>query len=239
MSRFAPRVSATIALILVLAVAWSGPAPAQEASRQELALELARIMLDATARQRLDEQVTGAVMRAIAGMLQERLNRPLQESEWRLLQGLAARFVGDTLSSTRVEELAAGVYASHFDDAELRDLLRFQHSAVAQKATRLRSVIDVQTARAIDAELRDSPGMPGLREGLARAFPVSSSRSRHKGTWREPTPPPSDPPNASPTRTSCGDGREPSIDSICGWSSQAQRCHRYAARGHRLIQLRS
>lgn len=170
MTRFAHR--AAVTLVLVLALGGARPAPAQEASRQELALELARLMLDTTARQRLDEQVGAAVIRSIGATLQERLYRPLQDPEWRMLADIVARFVGDTLPPSRIEEIAARVYASHFDDAELRELLRFQRSAVGQKATRLASVIDAQTARAIDAEMRDSAGMPRLLEGLARAFPV-------------------------------------------------------------------
>jgi hypothetical protein len=170
MTRLARRASVT--LVFVLALCGTRPAPAQEAGRQELALELARVMLDATARQRLGEQVGAAVIRAIGATLQSRLNRPLQDAEWRMLADIVAPFIGDTLPPNRVEEIAGRVYASHFDDAELRELLRFQRSAVGQKATRLASVIDAQTARAIDAELRASASMPRLLEGLASAFPV-------------------------------------------------------------------
>src|SRR5262245_9117832 len=164
------RTAVTLALVVTLASA--RPVPAQEPGRQELALELARLMLDATARQRLGEQVNAAVIRAIGISLEERLNRSLQETEWRALASMVERFVADTLPAKRIEEIAARSYANHFEAAELGELLRFQRSAVGQKATRLAPVIDQQTARAIDAELRESPSMPHLLAGLADTFPV-------------------------------------------------------------------
>jgi hypothetical protein len=100
------------------------------------------------------------------------LNRPLLELEWRMLGDIVARFVGETLTPTRTEELASQVYARHFDDAELGELLRFQRSETGKKAARLTPVIGAETAEAIDTEIRESPGMPRLLDELQRAFPV-------------------------------------------------------------------
>jgi hypothetical protein len=165
------RAWAVTLVVLTLAAA-VGPAPAQDANRQELARELARLMLDEPARRRLDEQVSAAIVQAVGGRLQDRLSRPLLELEWGILANIVTRFVGEALPPNRMEEITAQVYARHFDDAELSDLVRFQRSALGRKAARLTPVIGSETVQAIDAEIRDRVGMPGLLDALQRAFPV-------------------------------------------------------------------
>jgi hypothetical protein len=161
------------ALAVALAVlAAAGAAHADEVSRQELARELARVMLDEPVRRGLDDEVAAAMIRAIGGTLQVRLNRRLQDVEWRQLAEIVRRFVAGALPGGRSEEIAARVYARHFDEAELRDLLRFQESPVGRKAARLAPVIGAETARAIEAELQDHPLMPSLVRELQGAFPV-------------------------------------------------------------------
>jgi hypothetical protein len=158
--------------LAVLTVCGIGQATAQSASRQELAGELARVILDETARRGLDEQVSAAMVRGIGANLQSRLTRPLLDVEWRMLADIVTRFIAETLPPSRTAEIAAQAYARYFDEAELRELLGFQRSAVGRKAARLTPVIGSETAQAIDAEIRESAGMPRLLEELQRAFPV-------------------------------------------------------------------
>src|SRR5262249_58572600 len=86
--------------------------------RQQLARELAGLMLDEPARRGLDEQVSVAIVRSIGVTLQGRLNRPLLEMEWHTLGDIVTRFVADTLTAERTEELASQVYARHFRSEE-------------------------------------------------------------------------------------------------------------------------
>ena len=159
-------------LVAVLVLVAGGPVSAQEASHEELSRDLARLMLDESARRGLEEQVTTVGVQAIAATLQDRLSRRLQDPEWRTLGDIVTRFVGETFPPSRTEDIATRSYARHFDDAELRELLRFQRSDVGRKAERLAGVIRSETARAIDAEIRESPSMPRLLDDLQRAFPV-------------------------------------------------------------------
>ncbi len=163
------------ALALALAFGAGGPPAAAEENRQDLARELARLLLDETVRRGLDEQVSTGMTRAIGATLQEKLNRNLQEAEWRTLAGIVRRFVDETLPSSRAEDIASRVYTRHFDDAELRDLLRFQRSEVGRKAARLTPVIGAETAKAVYDDIWESPVMPRLIEELQRAFPVLKS----------------------------------------------------------------
>ena len=148
------------------------PAVAQEGGRQELARELAGLMLDDLARRRLEEQVTLGLAQAIGSTLQERLGRALGEVEWNQIGRIVRRFVADTLPPTRAVEIAADAYARQFDEAELRELLVFQRSPVARKVARLAPVIASDSARAIDAEIRRSAAMPRMVDDLLREFPV-------------------------------------------------------------------
>lgn len=159
-------------MLLTVSLAGVGQGSAQDGDRRALARDLAHLMLDDTLRRGLDEQVRAGMMQAVAVALQERLNRRLQEVEWRLLGEIVQRFVGDTLPPDRTEELAAEVYAGQFEEAELRDLLGFQRSAVGRKAARLAPVIAAETARAVENEIRRSPAMPRMLDELQRAFPV-------------------------------------------------------------------
>jgi hypothetical protein len=89
-----------------------------------------------------------------------------------MLAGIVRRFVAETLPPSRGEEIAASVYAQHFDESELRELLRFQRSATGRKAARLTPVIARETAEAISREIRTSPSIPRMLDELHRAFPV-------------------------------------------------------------------
>ena len=167
---------AWLGLVLVaVALAWASQPAAQEGTRRELARDLARLMLDEPGRRAVDEQVGAGLTKAIATTLEERLNRPLQEVEWQRLIGIVRRFVAETLPPSRSEEIAAEVYASHFDEAELRELLRFQQSPLGRRAAQLTPVIALETAQAIDAEIRKSPALPEMLAELQRAFPVLKS----------------------------------------------------------------
>jgi hypothetical protein len=152
-----------------------GSAQAQDANRQALALDLARILIDDQMRQGLSDQVAISMLRVIGTTLQERLNRRLQEAEVRTLAEIVRGFVGRTLTAGRIDKIAARAYASHFEEAELKALVEFQRSAVGQKAARLTPVIGLEAAQAIEGELQQSPAMPRLLEELQSAFPVLRS----------------------------------------------------------------
>jgi hypothetical protein len=173
--RGAPSGASRAALAMLVAAGLAlgpGVTTAQDAGRQALALELARVLIDDQMRQGLSDQVTLGLVRLIGTSLQERLNRRLQEGEVRTLAEIVRSFVGRTLTSTRIEEIGARAYASHFDEAELRMLLDFQRSPVGRKAARLTPAIGLETAQAIEAEIQQSPAVPRLMEELQAAFPV-------------------------------------------------------------------
>ena len=152
-----------------------GAASAQEATRQALAGELATVLIDDQVQRGFTDQVSLSLLRVIGTMLQERLNRRLQDSEARTLLDIVRGFVTRTLPPARIQEIGARVYASHFDEAELRALLDFQRSAVGRKAARLTPVIGLESAQAVESEIQQSPAMPRLMEELQSAFPVLRS----------------------------------------------------------------
>src|SRR5262245_18554739 len=159
-------------LLVALVLAGNSAVSAQDAERHGLALDLARVLIDDQMRQGLSDQVSLGLLQLIGTRLQERLNRRLQESEVRTLADIIRAFVGRTLTEDRVQEIGARVYDSHFDTAELKVLVEFQRSEVGRKATRLTPAIARQTARAIEAEIAQSPALPRLIEELGREFPV-------------------------------------------------------------------
>jgi hypothetical protein len=171
----APSRAAAALLAAASLALGAGQAAAQDPGRQALALELARVLIDEQMRQGLSDQVALGLVRLIGTTLQERLNRRLQEGEVRTLAEIVHNFVGRTLTSTRIEEIGARAYASHFDEAELRTLLDFQRSPVGRKAARLTPVIGRETAQAIETEIQQSPAVPRLMEELQAAFPVLRS----------------------------------------------------------------
>jgi hypothetical protein len=168
----APLALTMVALLAALMLTGGDAASAQDADRQALALDLARILVDDDTRQGLSDQVGIGLLQLIGTRLQERLNRRLQDAEVQTLAEIIRAFVGRTLTEDRIEELAARVYANHFDEAELKALLDFQRSAVGRKAARLTPAIGRETARAVEVELAQSPALPRLMEALGREFPV-------------------------------------------------------------------
>jgi hypothetical protein len=173
-----PSIVRTLWASLLLAAALlcdGGAASAQDAPRQALALELAKVLIDDQAQRGFADQVSLSMLRVIGAMLQERLNRRLQDSEGRTLADIVRGFVGRTLPPARIQEIAARAYASHFDEAELRALLDFQRSEVGRKAARLTPVIGLENAQTVESEIQRSPAMPRLMEELQRAFPVLRS----------------------------------------------------------------
>ena len=165
-----------VSTLLVFTVLFGGAvASAQDSSRHALALDLARVLIDDQMRQALSDQVGVVMLRLLGANLQERLNRRLQEAEVRTLADIVRGFVGRTLTSERIDEIAARSYSSHFDEGELKALLDFQRSAVGRKAARLTPVVAVETAQAIEGEIRQSAAMPRLIEELQQEFPVLRS----------------------------------------------------------------
>ena len=170
-------VRALLAAVLLAAMLLceGGAASAQDATRQALALELANVLIDDQAQRGFADQVSLSMLRVIGTILQERLNRRLQDAEGRTLADIVRAFVTRALPAARIHEIAARAYASHFDQAELRALLDFQRSEVGQKAARLTPVIGLENAQTVEAEIQQSPAMPRLMEELQRAFPVLRS----------------------------------------------------------------
>ncbi len=172
-----PRIVRALPALVVVAVLLcsGGAVSAQDAARDALALELARVLIDEPAQRGIADQVSLSLLRVIGTMLQERLNRRLHDAEGRTLADIVRAFVARTLPPARIEEIAARAYANHFDEAELRALLDFQRSAVGRKAARLMPVIGFESAQALESEIQQSPAMPRLMEELQRAFPVLRS----------------------------------------------------------------
>jgi hypothetical protein len=165
------RAPALAATALAAALAAAGPARAQDGAPAP-AKELAHIMLDDAMRKTVSEQVASHMLQAIGTTLQERLNRRLYDDEWASVSAIVKRFVSDTFPPSRTEEITATVYARHFNEAELRELVRFQRSDVGRRSAQLAPVIAVETAQAIDAEIKRSPAVPRLLDELQREFPV-------------------------------------------------------------------
>ena len=161
-----------VTLLAALVLAGGGAVSAQDADRHALALDLARVLIDDQMRQGLSDQVGLGLLQLIGTRLQERLNRRLLDVEVRTLAGIIRAFVGRTLTQDRIEEIGARVYASQFDETELKALLEFQRSAVGRKAARLTPAIARETARAIEGEIAQSPALPRLIEEIGREFPV-------------------------------------------------------------------
>jgi hypothetical protein len=161
-----------VVLLAAVLLAAGDAVSAQDADRQALALDLARVLIDDQTRQGLSDQVGIGLLQLIGTRLQERLNRRLQDSEIQTLTDIIRAFVGRTLTEERIEEIGARVYGSYFDEAELKTLVAFQRSAAGRKAARLTPAIARETARAIEGEIAQSPALPRLIEEIAREFPV-------------------------------------------------------------------
>jgi len=160
------------AVVLAIALVTGDTGATQNDSLNEVALEVVRMSVDESTRARVGEGVTASIIRAVSSSLQERLNRRLLDVEWRTISDIVGRFVRETLPETRIEEIAASVYARHFTEAELREMLAFQRSSAGRKLARLSPTINVDTTRAIDEEVRTSPTMRDMLAELRRAFPV-------------------------------------------------------------------
>jgi hypothetical protein len=160
--------------VVLVAVAVGGPAAAaaQEPDSRQVARELAHLMREDATRRSVADQVAAGMMQAMAATLQERLNRRLLDLEVRMLGGIVERFVAETLPPSRTEEIAVDIYLRHYDPDELRELLRFQQSAVGRKTARLAPAIAADFARAMDSEIRTSPALPRMLRELHGAFPV-------------------------------------------------------------------
>lgn len=165
-------VRALVSLLLAAVILSAAlPAAAQESS-QQLARELAHLMLESRIRRGIEEQVAAGMTQALGATLQERLNRRLLDSEWQTLVRIVRRLVAEALPPSRVEELAAEVYARQFDETELRQLVEFQRSPVARKVARLAPTISVDIGRAMDREIASSPAITEALDELRREFPV-------------------------------------------------------------------
>ena len=162
-------------LLVAVLLCDGGAVSAQDATRQALALELAKVLIDDQAQRGFADQVSLSLLRVIGTILQERLNRRLQDAEGRTLADIVRGFVVRTLPPDRIQEIAARGYTNHFDEAELRALLDFHRSEVGRKAARLTPVIGLENAQTVEREIQQSPAMPRLMEELQQAFPVLRS----------------------------------------------------------------
>jgi hypothetical protein len=162
----------TALVLATLVLAGGRVASAQDADRERLALDLARVLIDDQVRQGLSDRVGLGLLQLFGTRLEERLNRRLQEAEVQALADIIRGFVRRTLTEDRIAEIGARVYGSYFDEGELKALVEFQRSAVGRKAARLTPAIGRDTARAIEGEIAESPALPGLLQELAHEFPV-------------------------------------------------------------------
>lgn len=165
-------VRALVAMLLAAAILGAVTRAGAQESPQQLARELAHLMLESQIRRGIEEQVAAGMTQALRATLQERLNRRLLDTEWQTLIRIVRQLVGEALPPSRVEELAAEVYVRHFDEAELRQLLEFQRSPVARKVARLAPTISVDIGRAMDREIATSPAITDALDELRREFPV-------------------------------------------------------------------
>ena len=163
---------AWLTVTVTVACLVAADAGAQSDTRRALARDLARLLVGDSSRRGIEEQVGAGMMQAMASTLEERLSRRLLEVEWHTLAGIVRRFLEDALPEHVTEEVAAEIYARHFDEQELQELLSFQRSPVGRKAWRLNPVIARDTAQALDRELRGSPAARRMLEDLRRAFPI-------------------------------------------------------------------
>jgi hypothetical protein len=162
-----------IAVNLVAATLAATPgAIAQDDGRRQLALELARLVVDDASRRAMEDEITAGMVQGLTAMLQERLARRLLDSERQKLATITRSFVGETLGPGRTRELTADVYLRHFDAAELRELVRFQSSPVGLKAREMAPAIARETAQRVEREIETSPAAAGVLEDLRRLFPV-------------------------------------------------------------------
>jgi hypothetical protein len=145
---------------------------AQTDARRALARDLARLLVEDPSRPAIEEQVRVGMMQFVASSLEERLNRRLQDVEWQMVGSIVGRFVAEALAPPVPEQVAAEVYAHHFDEQELRELLAFQRSPTGRKAWRLNAVIARDTAQGLDREMRRSPAAGRMLDELRRAFPI-------------------------------------------------------------------
>jgi hypothetical protein len=163
---------AWLAVVAVVALALVPPSAGAQDTRLALARDLARLLVDDPSRSGIEQQVGMGMMQAMGSTLEERLNRRLQEAEVQALATIVRRFLAEALRPEVTEELAAQVYAHHFDEQELRDLLAFQRSPTGRKARRLNPVIARDTAQLLDREMRRSPAARRMIDDLQRAFPI-------------------------------------------------------------------
>ncbi len=163
---------ATLGAAMLAGALFAGMAHGQDGAVKGPARELARLMLDDAMRRTVSDQVSGHMAQAIGTTLQDRLNRRLHEDEWAAVVAIVKRFVADTFPASRTEEITAAIYARHFSEAELAELVRFQGSDVGRRSTQLAPLIATETAQAIDAEIKRSPAVPRLLTELQREFPV-------------------------------------------------------------------
>jgi len=153
--------------------AWrTGSAAADEAERLRLSRDLVTIALDDDVRARLQQQLALLITQSIGRSIQTQLNRRLLDLEWRALEAIATRFMGEAVPPSQMEQVYAQVYASLFDENELRELVRFHGTSAGRKSVRLQGQIGQEALEAMARVVDKSPARATLVTELRREFPA-------------------------------------------------------------------
>ena len=86
---------------------------------------------------RLRNGITGLVAQVLKLSLEKRLGRSLSADEQGRLVQVAGRVMRDAASDQAMAEIYVDLYAEHFTEAELREILRFYQTGTGEKALRL------------------------------------------------------------------------------------------------------
>ena len=160
------------ALVVTVTVLGAGRAWADDADRLRLSRDLVSVALDTQVRQRLQQQLVVIVTQSLGRSIQVQLNRRLLDIEWRSLERIATRFMGEALPPEQVEQVYAEVYASLFDESELRELVRFHGTSAGRKSLHLQARIGQDALQAMARVVDTSPARAMLITALREEFPA-------------------------------------------------------------------
>ena len=157
----------------LVAAAAATPALAQDGAVTRPARELARLMLDDAMRRTVSDQVSGphgaGDRRDAPGAAEPPALRGRVGGGGRHRQAVRRRH----LPASRTEEITAAIYARHFSQAELAELVRFQSSDVGRRSTAARAADrDGDGAGHRRRDQAERRAVPRLLAELQREFPV-------------------------------------------------------------------
>jgi hypothetical protein len=161
-----------VLLVAAAVAAWPGGAAADEAERLRLARELTSTALAGEMRERLQAQLVVLTTQSIGRAIQIQLNRRFLEVEWRIVERLVTRFLGEALPPPQLEQIYAEIYADLFDEDELRELVRFHRTSAGRKSLQLQGRIGRDALEAMSRVVDRSPARATLIAELRKEFPA-------------------------------------------------------------------